>query len=105
MEKEDHAPKLRQAMARKGKSRTDVADAVGHTVRTVTNWTAGVTMPSDRDLAILRHMLGPYDEPGDPVEVAVRSSRLTDDRQHVVLGVYKRELREQAEAAERRRRA
>lgn len=34
---------------------------------------------------------------GDPVEVAVRQSELTEDRQDTVLGFYKRQLREQRE--------
>jgi len=52
---------------------------------------------------MLRNLLGDYDNPGDPVEVAIRSSRLTEDRQYAVLGVYKRQLREQDEETEGRR--
>ena len=103
MEKEEHGRRLRSAMASRGLDRQAVADATGVKVRTVTNWTTARTMPSDGDLVKLRRLLGDYDEPGDPVEIAVKSSRLTEDRQYVVLGVYKRELREQDEAEERRR--
>ena len=90
-------------MAQHQRSRTAIADMAGVNPRTVTNWTSGRTMPSEQERVLLRRVLGNYDDPGDPVEAAVRGSRLTDDRQYVVLGVYKRELREQDEADERRR--
>jgi transcriptional regulator with XRE-family HTH domain len=104
MEKEDHGKALAAVMARKGLSRQDVADVAGVNVRTVTNWTTGKTMPSRAERETLRRYLGVYDDTeGDPVERAVRASRLTEDRQYAVLGVYKRELREQDEADEGRR--
>lgn len=103
MEKHEHGARLRAAMATRGMDRTLVADAAGVGVRTVTNWTTGKTMPSATERAALRQLLGEYDAEGDPVETAVKASRLTEDRQYVVLGVYKRELREQDEAEERRR--
>lgn len=102
MEKEEHAKRLRQAMARTGTSRVVIADLVGKTTRTVTNWTTGHAMPDPADRAKLRRLLGDYDDPGDPVELAVRNSRLTEDRQYVVLGTYKRQLREQDEDEGRR---
>lgn len=103
MDKQEHGARLKAAIARRRLSREDVAEAASVKPRTVTNWTSGVTMPSDVERVLLRELLGDYDNPGDPVEVAVRGSRLTEDRQYTVLGVYKRELREQDEADERRR--
>lgn len=102
MDKQQHGAALRTAMARAGFDRQVVADAAGVKVRTVTNWTTGNTMPSPKERAALEGLLGEYAKPGDPVEVAVRASRLTEDRQYVVLGVYKRELREQDESDQRR---
>lgn len=97
MNKSEHAERLRAAMARKGLERQDVADAVGVVTRTITNWTTGKTTPSERERIALRALLGPYDTAGDPVELAVRASELTEDRQDTVVGFYKRNLREQKE--------
>lgn len=103
MDKASHGPQLKAAMIRRGLSRTAVADYVGRKERTVTNWTTGSTMPDAAELELLEELLGPYRHEGDPVEVAVRASGLTEDRQLAVLHAYKRELREQDEAEERRR--
>jgi transcriptional regulator with XRE-family HTH domain len=99
MDKTEHGQRLRAAMAANGRDREFVADATGRGVRTVTNWTSGETMPSDRERAALRKLFPGYDTPGDPVEIAVRGSELTEDRQDTVLGFYKRQLREQRESA------
>lgn len=99
MERADHGPLLKAAMARRGYGRKDVATYVGVEVRTVTNWTSGTTMPSDRQLVKLREMLGDYDVAGDPVEVAVRSSELVKWRQDDVLTRYERNLYEQRREA------
>lgn len=85
-------------MAGRGLSRDDVASAVGKRVRTITNWTTGSTLPDEIDRAILRRMFPGYDDPGDQVQVAVMSSRLTEDRKFELVGVYKRLLREQDES-------
>lgn len=74
-----------------------VAVAADVNKRTVTNWTTGQTMPSERERAALRKLLPGYDDPGDPVEVAIMNSELTEDRRYALVGVYKRMLREQAE--------
>lgn len=97
MDKTEHGLKLKAAMAAKGYDRTTVADAVNVKTRTVTNWTSGATMPSDRERAALRRLLGGYDSAGDPVEVALRQSELYEWRQDAVLSVYKRNLHEQRE--------
>lgn len=95
MDKAEHGLRLKAAMASKGLGRQVIADATGATPRTVTNWTSGTTKPSDSERAILRRLLGDYDNPGDPVEIAVRQSELIDWRQDAVLSVYKRNLHEQ----------
>ena len=95
MDKAEHGKRLREAMASTGKSRTDVALVLGANVKTVTNWRGGVTMPSAEDRAILRRMFPGYDAQGDPVEVALRGSELTEWRQDAVLSTYKRNLHEQ----------
>lgn len=101
MDKSEHGPLLRQAMAAKGVGREVVADATGVRVRTVTNWTSGSTMPSETERMALRRLLGDdYDRPGDAVERAVRASGLQEWRKDAVLSFYKRNLHEQqAEAA------
>lgn len=95
--KHEHAARLRAAIARRGVEQEVIAEAVGRGRRTITNWTSrsNPTMPSDRERAILRDLLGDYDNPGDPVEVAIFESELTEDRQYDVIGYYKRALREQ----------
>ena len=97
MDKIEHGRRLKAAMAAKGKGRVDVADWALVKVRTVTNWTSGETMPSDKERAALRRLLGDYDNPGDPVEIAVRGSELIEWRQDAVLSTYKRNLHEQRE--------
>ena len=87
-------------MAARGADRTTVVDATGVAVRTVTNWTTGKTMPSNTERASLRRLFPGYDEPGDPVEVAIMSSELTEDRKYALVGNYKRMLREQAEGTQ-----
>lgn len=95
MDKAEHGRRLKGAMAAQAKDRQVVADYTGVKVRTVTNWTSGATMPSDTERAALRRLLGAYDDPGDPVEVAVRQSELQEWRQDAVLSTYKRNLHEQ----------
>lgn len=100
MDKAEHARRLRAAIATSRKySRADVGVATGKGYRTVSNWVSESRpmMPSDKDRAILREMFPGYDEGGDGVEIAIKHSRLTEDRQYVVLGTYKRELRLQDE--------
>lgn len=101
MDKAEHAARLREAMARKGVERKDVAEYVGKGVRTVTNWTSAVTMPDPADRAALRELFPSYDDPGDSVEVAIMGSELTEDRRYSLIGTYKRMLREQAEEGAR----
>ncbi len=95
MDKQQHGLRLKAAMAARRLSRDVIADATGHKPRTVTNWTSGATMPSEQERIILRKLLGDYDNPGDPVEVAVRQSELHEWRQDAVLSTYKRNLHEQ----------
>lgn len=77
---------------------------LGRSARTIRNWETDKTLPDVGDLAELRQVLGHFDTTTDPVESAVRASRLTEDRQYVVIATYKRELREQGEEEERRAR-
>lgn len=97
MEKAEHAVALREAMARAGHDKRTVADYVNVSLRTVSNWTSrkAPTMPSEGDQAKLRQLLGRYDVPGDPVEVAVKGSALVEWRQDAVISTYKRHLYEQ----------
>lgn len=97
MDKQSHGRRLASAIGERGLSRQAVADATNRQVRTVTNWTMGETMPSEQERAALRRLLGPYDLEGDKVELAIRNSELTEDRQHAVLAAYHRQLREQRE--------
>lgn len=80
------------------KTQEALGDLLGVSGRTVRNWeTDAYPVPleyRDRLMDLLGR--GLFAE-GDPVEAAVRASRLTEDRQYVVLGTYKRQLREQDE--------
>lgn len=95
MDKQEHGARLERAMSEGDKTRGDVADVVGVSVRTVTNWTSGKTLPTGRERASLRKLFPGYDAPGDQVERAVRESRLTEWRQDSLIGEYKRHLHEQ----------
>lgn len=100
-DKAAHGAALRRAVAESSEvDRTVLEDVTGRGYRTITNWLNGKTMPSDEEKAILRKLLGEYEQPGDAVERAVRRSELIDWRQDKVLSEYKRNLHEQrAEAA------
>lgn len=101
MDATEHGRLLKTAMARRGMSRDDLASLVEVGVRTVTNWTTGKTMPSDTDRAKLANVFPDYAAAGDPIEVAVMTSEeLTEDRKYVLLGTYKRLLREQDEGGQ-----
>lgn len=95
MDKAEHGRRLKSAMASKGYGRDAVATAAGVKSRTVTNWTSGQTMPSDRERVALRRLFPGYDALGDPVETAVRGSELHEWRQDAVLSTYKKNLHEQ----------
>lgn len=97
MDKAEHGRRLRTAMAGRGLERKDVSAAVNVAERTITNWTTGKTMPSERERIALRRLFPGYDDPGDPVEIAIMSSDLTEDRRYALVGTYKRLLREQTE--------
>lgn len=99
MENREHGRLIKAAMASRGLDRVTLADATGVKPRTITNWTSGSTMPSDRQRLALRQILGPYDSAGDPVEQAVRRSELVEWRQDAVLSTYKRHLYEQQAGA------
>lgn len=100
MDKQEHADLLRDAIDQSGIGRQAIADAVRRTYRTVGYWTSRTnpTMPNGEERAILRRLLGPYDDPGDAVERAVRRSNLDDWRRDAVISFYKRNLQEQREA-------
>lgn len=99
VDKTDHAQLLRDALARAGLDKDDLALKLGVSARTVNNWTSRTspTLPSEKDRGRLRSELGRYDMPGDPVEVAVRSSQLVEWRQDAVISEYKRHLYQQRE--------
>ena len=81
-------------------SQQALADAVGVSSRAVGMWENDKAVPRSRMGAIEAIFRAPLEPAGDPVELAVKSSELTADRQHVVIGFYLRQLREQrAEAA------
>jgi hypothetical protein len=92
-----HGRLLARAMRIAGLDRDQIAGLTNRGVRTVSHWTAGQTMPSEEEKALLRARLGPYDRYPDLVEFAIRISQLTDDRADAVAGYYKKMLREQRE--------
>lgn len=95
MDKAEHGRLLSQAMGERNLMRQDIVTVTGVSLRTVTNWSTGATMPSEQERAQLRKLLPGYDRPGDAVERAVRGSELQEWRQDAVLSVYKRNLYEQ----------
>lgn len=97
MEEQATFGKRMQAARRMSGYRTQqaLADVLGVSERTVRNYETDKWRPDVGTLSVLRRLLGPFDEDGDDVEMAVRRSRLTEDRQYAVIGTYKRHLREQ----------
>lgn len=96
-EKAAHGLLLTRAMAVKRTTTIGLAAELDVDRKTVGNWKAGRTMPSPADMVRLEEIFGAYREDGDPVEIALRGSALTEDRQYEVIGFYKRKLREQQE--------
>ena len=95
--------RLQAARKRAGyRTQQALGDVMGRSPRTIRNWETDKTLPDVADLAELREVLGNFDSGVDPVEVAVRASRLTEDRQYVVIATYKRELRQQDEEEDAR---
>lgn len=80
------------------KRQADLAEIIGVSSRTVRNWETDANLPDPAMRQNLRMVLGKFDVEGDPVEVAVRQSELTVDRQHAVIGYYLKQLREQGES-------
>lgn len=99
MDKVEHGNLLRRAIAAQGLDRQTVADAVGVSVRSITNWTTGANMPPERARAALVRLLGDYAAAGDPVEAAVRGSELVQWRQNAVITEYQRHVYEQQREA------
>lgn len=97
MDKAEHAARLRNAIETGRHDRQTVADHVGRSYRTVGNWISPTspTMPTAAERSLLRELLGPYDTPGDPVEVALEHSELNDWRRDAVRAEYRRHLHEQ----------
>lgn len=96
--------RLAAARKRAGfKTQDALGEEIGVGGRTIRNYETGKTRPDAGTLEKLVRELGDFTIEGDPVEMAVRASRLTEDRQYVVIATYKREQREQDEAEERRR--
>lgn len=99
MEKQEHARRLRQAIATSEHDRADIIEATGKGYRTVSNWVSETkpTMPDDRDRAILRRLFPGYDTAGDPVIVAISRSELDEWRKDTVKGFYRKHVAEQEE--------
>jgi hypothetical protein len=97
MDRAEHAANLRRAMAQAGLNNSDVATALGVSVRTVVNWISRSqpTMPNDRDQAGLSRLLPGYADGGDPVEVAIARADLAPFRRSELLAMYQRLLHEQ----------
>jgi hypothetical protein len=97
MDRAEHAANLRRAMAQAGLNNSDVATALGVSVRTVVNWISRnqPTMPNDRDQAGLSRLLPGYADGGDPVEVAIGRADLAAYRRSELLAMYQRLLHEQ----------
>lgn len=97
-------PGKRLQAARKAagfRTQESLGDVLGVTGRTVRYWEADKHPVPLEHRGTIAELLGNVFAEGDAVEIAVRGSRLTEDRQYVVLGVYKRELRQQDEERER----
>lgn len=96
--------RLHAARRRAGiRSQGELADILGVSKRTVGNYERAVTRPIRMDPVIYDRLVqavghfenGDDERNGDPVEDAVRSCPLTEDRQYALLSLYKRLLREQ----------
>lgn len=78
-------------------SQQQLADALGVSTKTVSNWENGRNDPRS-SLGAIEKLFGTSltENHADPVEAAIRASRLAEWRQDAVLSFYKRNLHEQA---------
>lgn len=105
---DDLGKRIKRLREQRRWTQQQLADLLTVTTKTVGNWENGRHIPRSAIgalEAVFKESLDAEAGGPDAVEAAVRSSRLTEDRQYVVLGVYKRELRQQDEEAERGRTA
>lgn len=88
--------RLQAARKRAGyRSQEALADLIGVSSRTIRNYELDKTSPDLVTLEELTRVLGDFTSGGDPVEIAVRGSRLVEWRQDAVVSVYKQHLYEQ----------
>ena len=100
MDKQEHASRLRAAMAKRGASNEDVAAYTQSSTRSVINWRGGANLPLPADREKLRRLFPGYDEPGDLVLAALSQSELVEWRRDAVRSTYRRHLSEQREGLE-----
>ena len=78
------------------KTQQSLADAIGVSARTIRNYEGDRHRPDAATLAALTKLVGEFaDDPGDPVEVAIRRSELQPHRQSRLIAVYQEQLYEQ----------
>lgn len=94
--------RLRSLREQRRWTQRQVADALGVSVKTVSNWESGRNDPRSSIGALEKLFganlsgVGVEVEPADLVEVALRQSVLVEWRQDAVLSEYKRHLHQQA---------
>jgi transcriptional regulator with XRE-family HTH domain len=98
MDDREYGSRLQVARRAKGWTQQELADVIGRSSRMVRLYEKGEVSVDPALRRVLSDHLGDFDAEGDPVEVAVRRSRLVAWRQSDVVSTYQRHLFEQDEA-------
>lgn len=98
MDRTEHSQLLRRAMRQAGMTNGDLANVLGVSNRTVSNWISPTApkMPRETEIEQLRRLLPEYDNGGDGVEASIARSELAPWRRAALVAEYQRHLHEQA---------
>ena len=101
MDDAEYGERLEVARKAKGWNQTQLGMVIGRSARMVREYEKGRRRVEPALRELIRAELGDFDAEGDPVEIAVRRSRLIEWRQGDVITTYQRHLFEQDQAERR----
>lgn len=101
MDDVEYGERLQVARKAKGWTQAELGDVIGRSSRMVREYETGRRPVETALRDEIRRHLGDFDAEGDPVELAVKRTRLVEWRKSDVITTYQRHLFEQDEAERR----
>lgn len=101
MDDAEYGERLKVARKAKGWTQRDLGDLINRSSRMIRDYENGSRAVEPPLRAEIRRHLGDFDAEGDPVELAVKRTRLVEWRKSDVITTYQRHLFEQDEAERR----